>query len=152
MKSLLREGRRLFEAVLAHPALSVSQRVLVLQSIVEILRYQGEYERSRSLLEERLLLLRELHEPLKEAEALGALGWTAFYQGQFEEAGSYSRAGLAIFRASSDVSGIANCLSCLALTAIVQGEYTQSLTWLQEVLMIRRALNDEVALAHCYNA
>lgn len=151
-RGFFNEGRRWFEVVLAHPQLSKSQRAAVDQQMVEILRYQGEYDRCRELLEERLALLRELDEPSGVAETLSSLGWTAFYQGDFEETWRYSQEGLALFQESNDQAGIANCLSALALAATVQGEYVQALTWLQEIIAIRRKLGDLAVLAHALNA
>jgi len=151
-RSLLSEGRHWFEAVLAHADLSRARRAQVIQHMVEVLRFQGAYERSRSLLEERLALLQELHEPMGQAETLGSLGWTAFYQGNFAEADQYCRAGLALSQEADDQAGIANCLSGLALTATVQGEYAQALAWLQEVIDIRRKRSDHAALAFALNA
>jgi hypothetical protein len=57
-RSMLSEGRYWYETLLASPNLSALQRSLILQQVVEILRFQGDY--ARAFLEEHLLLLQSL--------------------------------------------------------------------------------------------
>jgi non-specific serine/threonine protein kinase len=147
-RSRLSEGRHWYEIVLAQSHLSVPLRAMVLKHAVEILRFQGEYVRVRTLLEERLALQRTLSVSSDQAETLCSLGWTAFYQGDFEEAIRYCQEALPLFQQTKDQPGIAQCLSGLALVATLQGEYSQAETLLQEVIEIRRALHDESMLSH----
>jgi predicted ATPase/DNA-binding CsgD family transcriptional regulator len=147
-RSRLSEGRHWYETILAQPQLSAPLRAMVLKHAVEILRFQGEYVRVRSLLEERLALQRTLDASTDQAETLCSLGWTAFYQGDFEEAIRYCQEALLLFQQTKDQPGIAQCLSGLALVATLQGKYSQAESLLQEVIEIRRALHDESTLAH----
>ena len=110
-RSRLSEGRHWYEIILAQSQLSASLRATVLKHAVEILRFQGEYVRVRSLLEERLALQRTHNSSLDQAETLCSLGWTAFYQGDFEEAIRYCQEALPLFQQTRDQPGIAQCLS-----------------------------------------
>lgn len=151
-RSRLSEGRSWYELLLARPDLAPSSRILLLQHIVEILRFQGEYIRIRSLLKERIALLRGLDAPIDLAEACCSLGWAAFYQGDCEEAITYCTEGLQLFRKAGNQPGIARCLSGLALVAMLQQEYSHAKTLLQEVVTIRRAAHDSAELAYALNA
>ncbi len=151
-RSRLSEGRYWYELILALPDLAVALQVIVMQKMVEILRFQGEYSRMRALLEERLVLLRALDTPVTLAESCCSLGWTALYQGECEEAIKYCTEGLDLFRGVGDQQGIARCLSGLALVAMLQEEYPRARALLQEVVLIRRILHDHAELAYALNA
>jgi len=146
------EARRSFEAVLAHADLSKERKAMIVPQMVEVLRFQGAYDRSCVLLQERLEFLRKAGEPLEVAETLSALGWTAFYLGAFEEARQYCYEGLALFQVAHNQAGIANCLSPLALTATVQGEYAQALELLHDIVALRREQGDLALLTYALNA
>ncbi len=152
IRSRLSQGRYWYELLLALPDLAASLRVVVLQQMVEILRFQGEYIGMHALLEERMALLRTLDAPTDLAELCCSFGWAAFYQGKSEEAIKYCSEGLSLFRAAEDQQGIAKCLSGLALVATSQEEYPQARVLLQEVVSIRRALHDHAELAYALNA
>jgi non-specific serine/threonine protein kinase len=151
-RSRLSQGRYWYEIILARPDVSPALRVIILQNMVEVLRFQGEYIRIRALLEERIVLLRTLDVPIDLAESCSSLGWTALYQGGYEEAIKYCTEGLNLFRAAGDQQSIARCLSGLALAAMLQEEYAQARVLFQEVIAIRRILHDHAELAYALNA
>jgi non-specific serine/threonine protein kinase len=151
-RSKLSEGRFWYEALLAQPELALLLRLQVLQQATEILRFQGEYERMRALLDERVALVRELDEPALLAETLNSMGWMAFYRGDSEEAQRLCSEGLLLYRQMDDRAGIATSLGGLALVATLQRAYPRALELLQEAVAIRRHLQDHASLAYALNA
>ena len=147
-RSRLSEGRHWYELILAQYQLTAPLRAAILKHAVEILRFQGEYIRARSLLEERLALQRILDDSIDQAATLCSLGWTACYQGDFEEAIQYCQEALLLFQQANDQPGIAQCLSGLALVATLQGQYLQAEELLLEAISIRRIQHDESLLVH----
>ena len=148
VRTRLSEGRYWYETILAHQDLPMLQRVTVLKQFVEILRFQGEYVLSGSLLEERLTLLQTLALSSEFAENLCLLGWNAFYQNECEKAIPYCDEALELFQQTGDQHGIAQCLSCMALVATIKGEYARALALLGKVVSLRRILHDHAALAY----
>ncbi len=151
-RSRLSEGGYWYEVILGLADLSTELRIVILQQAVEILRFQGEYDRVRSLLEERVALLRTSSASAGLAETCCSLGWNAFYQGECDEAIKYCTEGLKLFTAAGDQRGRAECLSVLALVAVLQQKYPRARAHLQEVIFIRRELHDHALLAYALNA
>ena len=151
-RSRLSEGRFWYEALLARPELAMRWRINVLQQATEILRFQGEYTRMRVLLDERVTLVREQHEPALLAETLNSLGWAAFYQDRSEEAIRLCSESLDLYQQMDDQLGIATSLSGLALVMTQQRAYPRALELLQEAVTIRRQQQDHASLAYALNA
>ncbi len=151
-RSRLSEGCYWYEIILSLSDLPTELRIVILQQAVEILRFQGEYSRIRSLLEERVALLRTSSASAGLAETYCSLGWTAFYQGECDEAIKYCTEGLNLFGEVGNQRGRAECLSALALVAMLQQKYPRSRAFLQEVILIRRELHDHALLAYALNA
>lgn len=152
-RSRLNEGHYWYEMSLKHPELSRETRIAVLHHMAEILRFQGDYARVRTLLKERLAFLQEGQSEVAEiADTLSSLGWAAFYIGEFAEAIRSCNEGLHLFQQIDNQQGIATCLSGLIMVATLQQEYRQALTLLETVLDIRRQQQDQATLAYTLNA
>jgi non-specific serine/threonine protein kinase len=142
IQSHLQEGYHWYETLLAAFAGSPSRQAPIVQSLVEILRFQGEYLRIRSLLETRVAYMQEMHNRTGLAETLCSLGWNAFYLGDGEESIRLCSEGLHIFQEIDNQHGIVACLAAIALSELLQHKYQQSLTLLQKVIEIRSSLQD----------
>jgi predicted ATPase/DNA-binding CsgD family transcriptional regulator len=147
MRSRLQEGRHWYETLLVAFVDSPSRQVPVVQSLIEILRSQGEYLRIRSLLNARVVYMQEQHDSVGLAYALCISGWNAFYLGDNEEAVRLCSQGLLLFQEADNQAGISLCLACIVQVEIFQGHYQQALTVLQEVIAIQRSLQNYSMLA-----
>ncbi|HEY4383612.1 MAG TPA: LuxR C-terminal-related transcriptional regulator [Ktedonobacteraceae bacterium] len=146
--SRLQEGRQWYETLLAAFADSPSRQAPIVRSLVEILCFQGEYLRIRSLLETWVAYMQEQHNRTGLAETLCSLGWNAFYLGDGEEAIRLCSEGLQFFQETDNQSGIAACLAGIAMAELLQRKYQQSLLLLQRIVEIRRVLQDYGMLSY----
>jgi hypothetical protein len=87
---------------------------VVLRDLGTMARQQGELEQARRLLEESLLLLRELGNRAGIGLVLTNLGLVALGQGERERATSLFKEGLTQFRDQGNKVGSAYCLKGLA--------------------------------------
>jgi tetratricopeptide (TPR) repeat protein len=112
--------------------------------------FQGDYEAARSVLEESLVIRRELGDPPAVAMSLILLGNVALNQGDYRAARSQCEEGLELWReTASELGAIAYSLTILGEIAYAQGELDASRAFLEESLTLWREWDDRWATGLC---
>jgi non-specific serine/threonine protein kinase len=150
MRGYYGEGREHLERALSHELAEDATRAMrgkALAAAGNIAYYQADYTSARSLLEESLVIRRELGDKGGIALSLINLGNMAYMQGDYESARSQYEESLAIRRELGDKWGIALSLNNLGLVTYIQGDYASARSLYEEGLAIRRALGDRWGIA-----
>jgi tetratricopeptide (TPR) repeat protein len=146
------EGRYWFETLLAHQSddrsLSPPLRARILFGAAEFARYQGDYDRARTLLEEQMALLRRPEDALERAEAQTYLGLVFGLQGDYERARHLCQASLAFYREAGQQTGITTTLTTLAFITLAQGHALQAIALSEEVCHLLRETGNRVFLLY----
>ena len=108
---------------------------------------QGDYDAARNLLEDSLVIRRELGDLKGVAASLNNLGAVAYQTGNLTEARAKYEESLKIKREFADGRAVANSLNNLGLVAHEQGEYDQAWRLFEESLKIKRELGDKRGIA-----
>jgi len=103
---------------------------------------QSDLDAAVPLLEEALVLLRELGRSGREASVLSELGWIAFLLGQYDRAAELSEEALSVARAAGDVRATSSALSVLADVFAAREDHKRALELQEEALALRRTLGD----------
>jgi predicted ATPase/class 3 adenylate cyclase len=141
------EGRSWLErAVAACPGLT-RERVKALHGAGVLARQQSDNEQAAVLLEEALVLAREVGDERGVADALASLGNLASEQGDLARAENLFTEALAQWRRLENTDGIAGELGSLALLALDRGDLSLAETRLRESLALYRELKAEWEIA-----
>jgi predicted ATPase/DNA-binding SARP family transcriptional activator/uncharacterized protein HemY len=108
---------------------------------------QGDYAAARALLEESLVISRELDDAWGIAWSLNNLGNVASLQGEYEAARALLEEGLAIFRELADQEGVTVSLCDLGRMAIRQQDYEAARALLEQSLTLSRELGNHRVIA-----
>jgi non-specific serine/threonine protein kinase len=144
-------GRYWFEALLAQESddqrLAPPLRARILFGASEFARYQGDYDRACSLLEEQLALLTALGDELGRAEAQVYLGLVRGLRGDDELAIQLCQTCLAFYREAGHQTGITTTLTTLAFVRLAQGNTLQAIALSEEAChLLRQAGNSRLLL------
>jgi predicted ATPase/DNA-binding SARP family transcriptional activator len=96
----------------------------------------SDHKRATALLEESVILSRDMGDYIGVATALVQLGRLARTQGDYGQAERLEEEGLALFRSQGDTSGITLALLSLSDAALEQGALDRATGYLQEALAI----------------
>jgi tetratricopeptide (TPR) repeat protein len=144
------EGRHWLETFLAHPqysAASASIRTKVLTGAGALAAYQGDSARATLLLEQSLVLCRELGDLPGCARALSNLGVLADKRGDYAHATALYEQSLALYRDLHDPWGTASVLSNLGVMARFRGDMVQAIASFEQSLALYRELHHTVGCA-----
>ena len=143
------EGRRWFEGLLTvECGVRGAVRAKALNGVGMLAESQGDYGRAQALLEESLVLRRELGDKWGIAHSLNSLGVVALDQGDYGAAQALFEESLVLRRELGDKWGIAMTLTNLGNVAWSQGDCGAARALHEEGLAIRRELGDKWGIAH----
>jgi predicted ATPase/transcriptional regulator with XRE-family HTH domain len=145
------EGRRWLERLLAlsgcggatQPAL----RAKALNGAGVLAYDQGDYGRATALLDESLVLYRDLGDQRGTAWALHSLAFVPRDQGDYRRAGALLEESLVLFRELGDIAGTAWALHSLARVLRDQGDFTRAVGLYTESLALFRDVGDDGGIA-----
>jgi predicted ATPase/class 3 adenylate cyclase len=107
----------------------------------------GDYDTAPGLLEQGLVIMRELNDRWGIANALRLLGWCAMRPGDYTQAKAYLEEALALLREIGNEYGTASALSGLGEAALRLGNYADADGLLSESLELRRRLGAKWGIA-----
>ena len=144
----LSEGWRWLDTIIhSGPELPGGLRVKLMNGAGRLALRQGEYGAAQIVLEECLVLCRELGIVPQEMQALNSLGLTAIFQNDLRRARSYFEQNLAGQRSIGDKDGISQALNNLGLALRYQGDYERATAAYEECLRVSREVPDKFAAA-----
>jgi len=149
----LSEGRRWLErAIAADSAPTTRARAKALGGAGYIALFQGEYEAAKALLEEGLILYRELGEKEGIASSLVDLGFVAVLaERDLETVPALYEEAVGLGPEVEDRRVAANLLLFQGLIAVSQGEYERATALHEEALAKFREIRDVQGMGHCLN-
>jgi tetratricopeptide (TPR) repeat protein len=112
---------------------------------------QGDYAAGKRLLQESLLLYREIDDPRRAARALGALAWLSVEQGAYPEAEALSREAVDCARATGDRRSLFSSLGNLAIALHRQGRWAAARELYGQALAVARELGAPWELGNALN-
>lgn len=142
----LSEGRGWLEELLAQsrqgetPEVDALVRANALRAAGVLARQQGDVEQAQQLIEESLVLSRDLGDRAGMGTALNALGIIASSQGDYVRATGLYGESLALAREQGDRAAAALILSNLAEDATILGDYGRAAALHEEALALSRSL------------
>jgi predicted ATPase/class 3 adenylate cyclase len=110
-----------------------------LSTLGALLLLQGDVVEGTPLLEQSLVLYRELEDKIGQANALEGLSYTG---GSLEVIPALKE-GLRLNRELGNLAGIAACLNLLARRTMWSGDFSSPAPWLEEALLISRQLGNQ---------
>jgi non-specific serine/threonine protein kinase len=160
IRGFLAEGREWFARLLDVVPIDLRTRLrargLYAAALFAIL--QGDYAPGKGLLQESLMLFREIDDPRNVAYALDSLAYLAIEQGEYPEAEARAREAVDLLRARSSREGLCFSLIHLAISLRHQGHWAAAHESYQQSLVIARELGTpweigtalrEIGLAEC---
>ena len=160
IRGFLAEGRewfaRLLDAVPIDLRTRLRARGLYAAALFAIL--QGDYAAGKGLLQESLMLFREVDDPRNVAYALDSLAYLAIEQGEYPEAEARAREAVDLLRARSSREGLCFSLIHLAIALHRRGQWAAAREFYEQSLAIARELGTpweigtalrEIGLAEC---
>ncbi len=148
-RGYLREGWNFIERALAqgeHSATPIYAHALSTAS--RLISFLGDLERADALLEQSLVLYREIGDQEKIAYCLRSLGWTAHSKDNFERAHMLYEESLAIFREIGNKKGIGDVLLNMGYLLQFQGANEQARVLFEEFLTIQRERKNKQGIAN----
>jgi non-specific serine/threonine protein kinase len=143
----VREGRAWLLRGLATPNLAPMLRARALAVAGWLTRVSDDLGAATALLEESLLLQRDLADPDLLSDTLDTLGDAAYFSGDHARARVIHEESLALRRGLGDQWGVAMSLNSLGWVTLAQGEHDHALSLLDEALTLTRALDDRRGMA-----
>ncbi|MBV6457731.1 MAG: hypothetical protein HONBIEJF_00850 [Fimbriimonadaceae bacterium] len=144
VRAHLSEGRSRLNSILQREETRAYPRwrSRALNGLGRLTYLQGDYNESREIHQEALVLSREVEDRDAEALALQSIGAIGYELGDYTTAlGKYEES-LAIRRELGDQIGIGNSLNWLGIVLTDQGRFDEAEAALQESLAIRREIGD----------
>jgi predicted ATPase/class 3 adenylate cyclase len=149
VRGLYSEGRAFLEQVLASgEGVASSVRARALNAAGTFSNYQGDVDRAEALLQESLVMYRQLEDTRGIASSLRGLAWVASAN-NFVTARSLLEESLALYREIGDKEAIAWLLEDLADVASIHGEYSRGQILYEESLAMYRQLGNKRGIAIC---
>ena len=111
----------------------------------------GDPELARELLEDGLVLFRQVGDRRGAANCVRLLGWMRFEVGDWERAGALLEEGVALARESGNIRGTCNALSCLAYLEACRGDLERAKALGEESLAIAREAGDTTSASFASN-
>jgi tetratricopeptide (TPR) repeat protein len=146
------EGSKWLEAALGRSgAVPVLLRAKALGAAGFLVAVQSDYAAAQALLEESLVLFREVGNVPGSASALLFLGHTALLGGETARARMLLEESLALFRQLGDRSGIAMALGTLGEAARLQHDVEPARMFQEESLALSQELGDKESIAWALN-
>jgi predicted ATPase/class 3 adenylate cyclase/Tfp pilus assembly protein PilF len=148
VRGYYREGRRWLSQVLNQASTSSpAARAKVLGGAGHLAMNQGDYSTALALLEESLMVSRELGNKEGIALSLKSLGGLAWYQGDFARASELYNESLVLFRELEQLYNVGIVLNNLGVVATGQGAFAVAQSRLRESLALSRQLGDKQHIA-----
>jgi predicted ATPase/DNA-binding winged helix-turn-helix (wHTH) protein len=160
IRGFLAEGREWFARLLDVVPIDLRTRLrargLYAAALFAIL--QGDYAAGKGLLQESLMIFREIDDPRNVAYALDSLAYLAIEQGEYPEAEALAREAVDLLRARSSREGLCFSLIHLAIALRRRGEWAAAHDSYEQSLLIARELGTpweigtalrEIGLAEC---
>lgn len=160
IRGFLAEGREWFARLLDVVPIDLRTRLrargLYAAGLFAIL--QGDYAAGKGLLQESLMLFREIDDPRNVAYALDSLAYCAIEQGEYPEAEALAREAVDLLRARASREGLCFSLIHLAIALRWRGEWAAAHESYEQSLVIARELGTpweigtalrEIGLAEC---
>jgi predicted ATPase len=160
IRGFLAEGREWFARLLDVVPIDLRTRLrargLYAAGLFAIL--QGDYTAGKGLLQESLMLFREIDDPRNVAYALDSLAYLAIEQGEYPEAEALAREAVDLLRARASREGLCFSLIHLAIALRWRGEWAAAHESYEQSLVIARELGTpweigtalrEIGLAEC---
>jgi predicted ATPase/DNA-binding winged helix-turn-helix (wHTH) protein len=142
IRGFLAEGRdwftRLLDAVPIDLRTRLRARGLYAAGLFAIL--QGDYAAGKGLLQESLMLFREIDDPRNVAYALDSLAYLAIEQGEYPEAEARAREAVDLLRARSSRGGLCFSLIHLAIALQRRGQWAGAREFYEQSLALAREL------------
>ncbi|MER7250131.1 tetratricopeptide repeat protein [Kribbella sp. NPDC000426] len=130
-------------------ALSEQQndRALQAQAHYTLASVSPDGDKALAHAERALELFQGLGQPIKEADALNAVGWFAVRLGKYGMAREHCQAALELYRRHQDVNGAAQTLDSLGLIAHGTGRHAAAVQYYLDALGIYRDLDNSPEIA-----
>jgi tetratricopeptide (TPR) repeat protein len=145
------EGRRWLDRLLAMArsdgTVGAAIRARALRGAGALAYDQGDYSRAAALLEQSLVLYRELRDVRGIAWVLHSLAFVPRDRGDYGQAGALLEESLELFRELGDSGGVARAIQNLARVVRDQGDFTRAAALHEESLLLFRSLGDEGGIA-----
>ncbi len=153
-RGYLGQGRAWFNRALAVPGAEqvIPAYPVALSNLGYLAQRQGEYEFSRSLLEQSLTIFRSVGEKPGMMPALSNLAHAARMRGDMQGALNYAREALLISRELNQEVLISSSLETIGLIHLDHGEYAAARQGFEESLAIRRSLGLKREIANTLSA
>ncbi|HEY8598131.1 MAG TPA: helix-turn-helix domain-containing protein [Thermomicrobiales bacterium] len=143
----VKEGSEWLLRGLATPDLAPILRAKALAVAGWLMRVSDDLAAATALLEESLLLQRDLADPDLLSDTLDTLGDAAYFSGDHARARAIHEESLALRRGLGDRWGVAMSLNSLGWVTLAQGEHDRAATLLDEALALTRDLDDRRGMA-----
>jgi non-specific serine/threonine protein kinase len=160
IRGFLAEGRdwfaRLLDAVPIYLRTRLRARGLYAAALFAIL--QGDYAAGKGLLEESLMIFREIDDSRNVAYALDSLAYLAIEQGEYPQAEAVAREAVDLLRARSSREGLCFSLIHLAIALQRRGQWPAAREFYEQSVAIAREFGTpwemgtalrEIGLAEC---
>ncbi len=138
----LKQSLAVFETNKKH-----TDMAFTLWGLAEVTRREGNYDESRRLCEQCLLLSREIADRWTEANVLATMGGTAAFLGEYDDANMLFQQSLSISRVHKYLRVIVKCLNGLGNVVYSQGDYLKAKEHYEEGLSVARAIGDMALIA-----
>jgi predicted ATPase len=160
IRGFLAEGREWFARLLdvVPTDLRTRLRARGLYAAALFATLQGDYAAGKGLLQESLMIFREIDDPRNVAYALDSLAYLAIEQGEYSEAEARAREAAELLRARGSREGLCFTLIHLAIALRWRGEWVAAHESYEQSLVIARELGTpweigtalrEIGLAEC---
>ena len=147
-RGYLNEGRNQLEVALADGTGSHAARAKALTEVGWFALEQSDYEQAQRLLEESLIMFRELGDTYGVAHALECLVVAKTRGREYGRAAQLGEESLALYRELGHKWGIAMSLTNLGILAQERGEYERATAHHLESLELLRVLGDSLSVGY----
>jgi tetratricopeptide (TPR) repeat protein len=143
LRGHLGEGRATLAAALARDHGEAPEaRARALNAAAVMAYRQGDLEETRRLIDESLVLYRELGDEIGVGRALGELGNVASESGDHARALALYEECASVLRATGNELGLATVLANIGDVAFKEGDYDRAARLLEEAVELQRKVND----------
>ncbi|MBA2392223.1 MAG: tetratricopeptide repeat protein [Ktedonobacteraceae bacterium] len=154
LRGLLREGRKWFEALFAHPdsaSVSPALRAKALQRLSLIFCINNRYSAAMGFAEEALMISQQLADKKLMSDAYVACASVALRLGEQQRAVTLLEESLKLRQALNDIPGMASLLNNLGNVARQQEKIERAMALHRKSLFYFRQLGEEMAVAAVLN-
>jgi predicted ATPase/class 3 adenylate cyclase len=150
VRGYFREGRKILDNLLliqddnCPPML----RAKALDKAGFLARYQQDYDRAFTLIQESLTIRRKYQDQQGEADALASLGFIMLWQGDYTQSEKYYQTSFDIYDRLNNQQGMADTLVHLSMGNYHQGNYVSAQEKIEKCLDIWENLGDQQGVAY----